>query len=85
MAGLLMSPFSEAIGTVIKVKPGSVDMTLQLEIVLPPSELGRWKRKLKTGSLVGIMAMDDGTIRVREICRIKRTRKEPLIRVQAGG
>jgi len=83
MVRLPLSPFSEAIGTVFRINPDSVELNCRLEIVLTPSEVKKWKRVLKTGSLVGILAMDDGTIRVREISS-KRMRRGPLIRLQAG-
>lgn len=80
---LRLSPFSEAIGTVSRINPDSVELNCRLEIILSPSEVKKWKRVLKNGSLVGILAMDDGTILVWEISS-KRMRKEPVIRLQAG-
>lgn len=59
----------EIVGTIEDVDEGLVRISLKksAEIPLQDDEIERWRHLLKKGSRMGILLLDDGTIRVRRI------------------
>lgn len=65
----ILHPFSESVGTISRIRGNTIVLTSTIAIAVPSSEIARWRNKLRVGALVGILALDDGTIRVRRIER----------------
>lgn len=61
------SAWAEVIGRVEEVGRDYIAVRIAHTIHIPEDELNRWIAKLRRGSRVGILLLDDGSIRVRVV------------------
>ncbi len=65
----LLDPWTEVVGTLVDVLEDSVTISTTHEYTLPIGhhDLDKYSQEMKKGSLIGILQMPDGSVRVRGI------------------
>ena len=74
----------EIVGRIEEIGEDFIIIVVTYRVHFPRDELKRWVKKLRRGSKVGILLMDDGSIRVRLIKAAKRCKNDSLEKEDRG-
>jgi hypothetical protein len=66
---ILLPPWTEYVGKVVHISDGNITLETVQRTTIPISSevLDNWKTVIQKGRNIGILALDDGTIRVRSV------------------
>ena len=59
--------WNEVVGTIEEIGDESITLRITHVIHIAPEELARWTAKLRKGRRIGILVLDDRSIRVRNL------------------
>ena len=63
----VLTSLTEYVGRVVNITDGEItlEMLHQISLLIPPDKINKWKDVIQIGRHVGILALEDGRIRVR--------------------
>jgi hypothetical protein len=66
----VLTPLTEYAGKVVEITENKITLEIieRISFTISPDTIDKWKDMIRIGKHVGILALEDGSIRVRNVC-----------------
>ena len=66
----VLTPLTEYVGKVVEIAKDAITLEIieRISFTVSPDKIDKWKDVIRIGRHVGILALEDGSIRVRNAC-----------------